>query len=155
MKVFPSTRLEALVEFCEKVTKDKFALTPGKGAFVGKQWANHGRSAKGARIWWNLPGENNSQSGHCLLSFTGSALSNLSAEDVRFLVQGLRDLFDIKETRIDVAIDDYLKRISYWQVADAVDERKRNHTGFNKGKCTKNFGEERGGFTINLGKPLR
>lgn len=153
IKVFPSTRLEALVEFCEKVTKDKFALTVGKGAFVGKQWANHGRSAKGARIWWNLPGENSSQSGHCLLSFTGSALSNLPHQDVRFLIQGLRDLFGIRETRVDAALDDYSKRISYWQVAAAVDERVRNYTGFQKGKATKNFGEKFGGFTVNCGKP--
>lgn len=150
--VFPSTRLEALIEFVEKVTKDKFALTLGKGYFNGKYWANYGSSVKGVRIWWNSPGENNDVSGHCLLSFSGSVLSSLKHQDVRLLVAGLRDLFDLRETRIDVAIDDYSKRISFWQVADAVDERKKNHTGFRKGRVIKNFGEELGGFTIYCGK---
>lgn len=149
MQPFPTTRLEALVRFVEKFTRDKFVVNRGVGDFMGKAWANHAVSAKGARIWFNLPGENGDKLGHGLISFPGSALSNVPAGKVRKLVRCLKVRFGMKVTRFDPAIDDYSKRISYEQVRDAIEAGK--FSGFKTGKVLKNFGDKRGGFTIYCG----
>jgi DNA relaxase NicK len=126
-------------------------MRPGKGQYKGKAWANHAVSAKGCRIWYNLPGEGGDRAGHGLISFPGSALANLPAAKVRRLVLCLKRQFGIKVTRVDIAIDDYSKKIGFSQVRDAINAG--NKANFGKGKITENFGEERGGFTIVCGSP--
>jgi len=151
MQPFPTTRLEALIKFVERFTKDKFVVHPGKGQYKGKAWSNHAVSAKGCRIWYNLPSEGVDQAGHGLISFPGSALANLPAVKVRKLVFCLKRHFGIKVTRVDIAIDDYSKRIGYSQVRDAIEAG--NIANFKKGKFIKNFGEKLGGFSIVCGSP--
>jgi DNA relaxase NicK len=151
MQPFPTTRLEALIRFVEKFTKDKFVVHAGKGQFKGKAWANHAVSAKGVRIWYNLVGENGDKLGHGLISFPGSALANLPAGKVRKLVRCLKTKFGMKVTRVDTAIDDYSKRITYDLVSAAIEAG--HYSGFETGKSLKNFGDELGGWTICLGSP--
>jgi DNA relaxase NicK len=111
--------LDRLIEDYQSVTGDKVAIEEGKGAYMGKQWANQGKSPLGFRLWFNLPGENGDKLGHILVSLSGSVLGRLSVEQIRELSRRLLEL-GFKATRFDVAMDDYDKRVGFSEIVDAL-----------------------------------
>jgi hypothetical protein len=146
--VFGRERLDLLLELYEGLTNDRMTLETNKPRFMGQTWTNYGQSVLGARIWYDLPGENKSNQGHAVFSLPGSVLGHFTIDTIHALLLGLAQ-FQPKYTRFDIAIDDYDKRISFEQVADAI--AHRNYANFKKGKIIKNYGDDWGGFTIYCG----
>ncbi len=143
-----SLQLGRILDAYEQVSGDKVVLKPGKGTYLGKQWANQGDSPLGFRCWYNLPGENDDGAGHLLVSFTGTVLGRLTVCQIRELGRRLIE-FGFKATRFDPAIDDYSKRVTFEQVRDAIEAA--NYARFRKAEITKNYGDARGGWTIYCG----
>lgn len=146
--VFPRERVERLIEIYETVTGDRLTLEPGKLRFMGQYWTNYGQSVLGARLWYDLPGENKSAHGHAVFSMSGSVLAHFTISQIRDLLTQL-SAFNPKYTRFDIAIDDYAKRITFEMVAQAIEAK--SYARFKKAQIIKNYGDEWGGFTIRCG----
>lgn len=145
---FGREQLERLLEIYETLTGDRFTLEPEVLRFMGQRWTNYGQSVLGARLWYDLPGENGSAHGHAVLSMSGSVLGHFTIDVIRLLLLAL-NAFHPKYTRFDVAIDDYSKRISFGQVYSAI--KLGNYARFKKAQIIENHGDEWGGFTIRCG----
>jgi len=91
-----------------------------QGSYVGKQWQHRGHSVKGLRFWWDSPGE--TQNSHLLLSLPGSICSSVEVEVIWNLSRFLNDVFAFKVTRIDLALDDYSKRLEFENLLTASRE---------------------------------
>lgn len=144
-----SLQLERLVAAYEGITGDKVVWENGKGSYMGKQWENQVNSPLGFRIWFNRPGENGDESGHALISLTGGVLGRLKVEQVFDVALMLND-FGFKATRIDSALDDYSKKITFTLVRDAIEAG--NYARFKKAEVIKNYGDaEYDGWTIICG----
>lgn len=144
--------LHEVIHFMEGYGKEKCVLHPERGRFVGKQWHNSGLGIGGSLILYNLPEQEPDGLGHAFLSFPAVVLSRLVARDIWRLALGLVNCWGFKPTRFDIALDDYSKSISYYQVQAALDSK--NYTGFRKGFAGRNFdvSGKNAGFTCYLGK---
>ncbi len=146
-KPFSELKLKGIIKIYERVAKDKVDLKPGQGHFKGVQWASSASSPLGFRAWWNLPGENGAERGHGMVSLPGSCLGRLTAGEIRKLAQELKAL-GFSVTRLDIALDDYTKSISFSQVRSAIAKKFRVH--FEESEVLENYGKW-GGFTIGMG----
>lgn len=91
-----------------------------QGSYNGKQWAHRGHSIKGMKWWWNDPGDGQSQA-HLLVSLSGKIMAQI---DIKNFWKFCRDVLkptNFKVTRLDIAIDDYLKRIDEGDVKAAAE----------------------------------
>lgn len=149
--------LHDIIEFIEGYIKEKFVLHPDRGRFVGKQWFNAAQGvAGGCLVLYNLPDQESDGRGHAFLSFPAAALSSMDARDVWRMASGLVGLgvknpWRFKATRIDIALDDYSKSITFEQVNEAA--RKKNYTGFRKSPVVHHTYQKGkiAGFTIVYG----
>jgi hypothetical protein len=101
----------------------------------------------GFRVWWNLPGENGANRGHGMISLPGSCLSRLTPAEIKQFALEVKAL-GFGCTRLDIALDDYSKMITFNQVRDAIAKKFRVH--FEEADCHQNYGKW-GGFTIAMG----
>jgi len=84
------------------------------------------------------------------LSLSGEACGRVdSARLGAFLVWCHRRLSHLKCSRLDIAIDDFGKRLDLEDLQSACEEG--NHFGFKESKSTVNYGGKFGGYTVNLG----
>ena len=103
-----------------RALKDEPVFEYNQGSYVGKQWQHRGHSVKGVRWWWDSPGEN--QHSHLLLSLPGAVCSSVDVKVVWELSKFLYDCFQFKMTRLDVAIDDFSKRLRFEELLRASRE---------------------------------
>lgn len=105
--------LQLMVRFIEGYTNDEFFLefgnqfSPGRGC---KRYENSGSSIKGCRMGWNVDGGDGVS--HSWLAIPGNVLRQISARDVWRLCRGLAHTWKVECRRFDVALDDYLRRVS-------------------------------------------
>lgn len=130
------------VEFVVSNFSDTPCWEPDKPRFMGIKWENSGFSAKGIIWGWNLPSLKNRFLGRGFISTPGSVLKGVDHRDIWRTCRGLVHTWKFKPTRVDVALDDYTKSVSFEQVTDAL--RARNFTGFQKSSATENFDEQWG-----------
>jgi hypothetical protein len=98
----------------------------------------------GARLAYNI---NPSGTFDVLLTLSGELLSSQPATVIRELIGVMKDM-GFGCTRIDLAIDDYSKSISFEEVSSAVDNK--NLKFFQVGHVYKGLGNKKG-FTVGLG----
>lgn len=120
-------QLHEVIEFIEGYTKEKFVLHPDRGRFVGKQWHNQAQGIEGCMILYNLPEQEPDGIGHALISFTATVLSQIVVRDVWRMASGLVKCWGYKATRFDIALDDYLKNISFYDLLHAAKHRNFTH----------------------------
>ena len=121
-------QFESCVEFVVSYLKDTAYYEFGQPRFMGKTWQNHGKSAKGILFYWDKPNLEVNELGHGFISIPASVLSQVSADDIWRMMSGLLDCYKFKCTRLDIAIDDYNKTVSFEELDNAVE--LGNRTGF-------------------------
>jgi DNA relaxase NicK len=65
------------------------------------------------------------------------------------MVWAKKNLLDLKCSRLDLAIDDYSKKLQFQQIENAID--RKNRSGFKRARAVRNHGCKFGGWTIYLG----
>lgn len=135
-----------LLSLCD----DRIIWERDKGTFKGIQWAHRGYSVKGLKVWWNNPSADIAL-GHALISLPGGLLSTLECRQIWEIAKFLVDVCDFKCTRLDVALDDFEKRISFDQVRDACEARQYARFGNFLPIRGGNKKRENLGFTVYLG----
>lgn len=88
------------------------------GSFKGKQWQHRGFSVKGVRWWFDSCKDG--QTAHLLLSLPGQVCSSVDVRVIRDLSIFLREVFAFKVTRLDIALDDFGKRLTFDQLMSAT-----------------------------------
>lgn len=115
---------------------------------IGVLWNRNYRSPCGC-----LYSERDADNGrvHARLSISGSVCARVSLSRLRgFLLWCDSNLFGLRCSRIDLAVDDYTRMLRLEDIQSACEEG--NYTGFKKSKSIKNYGEKHGGWTVNLGE---
>ncbi len=109
--------LQELVQAVMRALNDQPVWEYEQGSFKGKQWQHRGFSVKGVRWWFDTPAEG---CAHLLLSVPGEVCSSVEVRVIRDLSRFLYDVFNFKVTRLDVAIDDFRKRLSFDELMSAT-----------------------------------
>lgn len=157
-----SSQLDTLIGELSNIFKDTFAADDGY-LFSGRSFAHHRVSDRGCRIGWNIlsadPDDNpHDQLRHhlgdrnidCWIMIPAKFLSGCeSTFSLRRFLATL-DGWSFKPTRIDLALDDYTKSLT-WQ--DFDNARRAGHAhGFKKSRIVSSFGDVLGdGFTYYMG----
>lgn len=111
--------VEEVIKAVCMVLEDRPVFNRDKGSFMGKQWQHRGHSIKGMKFWYDSPSEK-SPDAHVLISLSGKVLGALPVAKTWELCRFLVEVHQVKFTRVDVALDDYAKSISYSDIADAA-----------------------------------
>ena len=141
------------------IFKDVFA-SDGGYFFSGRTFNHHRVSDRGGRIAWNILDFVSSQHGDrhqlderiidCWFCLPAQLLNGCESTFAlrRFIL--LLSEFEFKPSRIDLALDDYTKSLTWRNFDDA---RKAGQAyGFKKGRLTTSFGDVLGdGFTYYMG----
>lgn len=86
----------------------------------------------------------------CRLAISGEDASRLGNARLRgFMVWAKKNLLNLECSRIDIAIDDYSKKLQFKQLENAIDDKK--HSGFRIGRTFRNHGVKYAGWTVYLG----
>lgn len=113
-----------LVECCEFVLDffdDVATYQPDRGMRRGKWWASTAKSVRGVIIGYNFPAGTDSP-GEALISIPPKALKVAKSQRrIRGMAAGLANVWGARCSRIDVALDDFDKSISYEQVTEACE----------------------------------
>jgi hypothetical protein len=141
------------------IFKDLFASDAGY-FFSGRTFYHHRVSDRGGRIAWNILDFVSSQDGDrhqlderiidCWFCLPAQLLNGCESTFALRRFISLLSEFGFKPSRIDLALDDYSKSLT-WQNFD--DARKAGQAyGFKKGRLTTSFGNVLGdGFTYYMG----
>jgi hypothetical protein len=114
----PAEQLYPFITEVEKLTKEIIHQRPGKPSWgANGEYQNSGRSLKGVRLAW----DNRDKDGkcRCLISIPGKVLSAMKILTVRELAIGIL-LTGLHCTRLDIAIDDFAKRLSFQTIVGAL-----------------------------------
>jgi hypothetical protein len=111
-------RLHPLIDQVEQLTKEVIHLRPGKPVQGSAgEYQHSGRSLKGVRVAWDNQDEDGKC--RCLISIPGKVLSAMEMLDVRTLALELLST-GLHCTRLDIAIDDFGKRLSFLTVVNTL-----------------------------------
>ena len=152
-----SSQLTTLIGEISNIFTDTFASDAGH-IFTGRSFEHHRISDRGGRVAWNIDTCDHDDNEHhlgdrtidCWLMLPAKLLNGCATTfDLRRFILMLSQ-FEFKPTRIDLALDDYTKSLT-WQNFD--DARKAGQAyGFKKGRLTSSFGDALGdGFTYYMG----
>lgn len=130
LEILSSVDVDRIVHYLTYTLIDEFALTPGRAAPVanGVLYSNTGRSTRGASLKWNLPHESKDGKGRLLIQLNGKSLHPLNFLERTDIVHTLLEESDSRITRIDMALDDYQRTITFEQLHEVQD--KDNYSGF-------------------------
>lgn len=152
-----SSGLATLIGEISNIFKDTFASDAGY-LFTGRSFEHHRISDRGGRVAWNIDSCDHDDNQHhlgdrnidCWLMLPAKLINGCASTfELRKFILMLSG-FEFKPTRIDLALDDYTKSLT-WQNFD--DARKAGQAyGFKKGRLTSSFGDALGdGFTYYMG----
>lgn len=96
----------------------------GKPASRGITWRNSGSSLTGITFYWNRPEDTGESNYHLCIVMPGGYLSRLGIRNQFRLLTGLWFKFNMAPTRIDIAIDDYKKRLKPREIWDLCEQNK-------------------------------
>lgn len=118
----PNSSLATFIETLSSLFRDSFAIDGGAW-FCGRSFAHHRISDRSGRIAWNYIEDSD-----CDVFLILPAKFLAGIQSVEYLQKFLRDLtqYSFKPTRIDLAIDDHTKSIS-WQHFDAAFDAGHAH----------------------------
>jgi DNA relaxase NicK len=87
---------------------------------------------------------------HCRLAISGEDCARVSNAKLRgFLRWAKANLWGVKCSRVDIAIDDFLQHLDVSQIEKEI--REGNYSGFQKSSIIENFGSKHSGWTVYLG----
>ena len=157
-----SPQLDTLIGEISNIFKDTFAADGGY-LFSGRSFQHHRVSDRGCRIGWNIlicDRDDNSDDSlrhhlgdrniDCWIMIPAKLLNGCETTFSlrRFLT--MLDNWSFKPTRIDLAIDDYTKSLTWQNFDDA--RRAGKAYGFKKSRIVSSFGDALGdGFTYYMG----
>lgn len=153
-----SSELTTLIGEISNTFKDTFANDEGY-MFSGRSFDHHRISDRGGRVAWNISDHKNDDDDHhhlgdrtidCWLMLPAGVLKGcLHIYSLRKFISMLATC-GFKPTRLDLALDDYTKSLT-WQNFDDARKAGQAH-GFKKGRLTSSFGDALGdGFTYYMG----
>lgn len=142
-------QFEQCIDFVVGYADDTAYFEPGKVDRKGIIWKNSGGSAKGIRFWWNEPSPETGEIGGGMVGIPSSVLSQMSVENIWRMMTGLLNVYSVKCTRIDIAIDDYSKGLPIDEIEKAL--LNGNFTGFRKPRKVDSLEKDGSGFTYYLG----
>ena len=153
-----SSELTTLIGEISSTFKDTFASDEGY-MFSGRTFDHHRISDRGSRVAWNIYDHKNNDDDHhhlgdriidCWLMIPAGVLNGVSDNYSLRKFLALLATLGFKPTRIDLALDDYTKSLT-WQNFDDARKAGQAH-GFKKGRLTSSFGDKLGdGFTYYMG----
>lgn len=114
--------MKQMVEAVLRVFKTSGIWKEGVGCLSGVHWQSSGRSPNGILWFWNAPREDGGD-WHLMLQIPGSVLKLVDVRQVWELCRFLVDVFNVKATRVDIALDDYARRITADQLQQAAENR--------------------------------
>jgi len=86
----------------------------------------------------------------CRLALSGEDCARLGNARLRgFMVWANKNLLNLKCSRLDLAIDDYSKKLQFQQIEDAI--KSQNRSGFRNARTVRNHQRRFGGWTVYLG----
>jgi hypothetical protein len=86
----------------------------------------------------------------CRLALSGEDCGRLGNARLRgFMVWADKNLLNLKCSRLDLAIDDYSKKMQFQQIEDAI--KGKNRSGFRNARTVRNHQRRFGGWTVYLG----
>ncbi len=130
----------AIINRFEDTFFDRVVFLPNSGNRNGKMWDGHAHGGiRGLCFWWQKP--TIGEPGQLMFSVPGRALSQVSEGAFRNLFGILFPLYQGECTRIDIALDDYRRVVSFGQIEQAL--HSRNVSGCNPAKARKitDFGD--------------
>lgn len=133
--------LTDFAEWLTAVLRDKIEYFPGTPIVRGKRYENTARSVAGFIIAWNEDSAWVSIPGDALKQSPQSEI----VEIIRFLVVGL----EANITRVDVALDDFEKRLKHDDIQQAI--KDGNHAGFKTWEYYQSKGKLGTGWTFYCG----
>lgn len=87
---------------------------------------------------------------HCRLSISGEDCERNTDVGLRGFARYCARYFNnLRCSRIDIAVDDYMKQLKCSDIVKALEDG--NYSGVRSGRVTTNYGEKINGFTVNLG----
>jgi hypothetical protein len=105
---------QQLVQYLSESLRDTVVLEPGTSAWFGRTWGSSGFAVGGCRLYWD-----NAESGdisRLIVEVNGGSLKRLTLRDIWRMCLGLSNVWKASCRRFDVYIDDYARRIGFWDV---------------------------------------
>lgn len=152
--------IDALTVLWTKQTSDgidrllsrTFGMTIDRSDSIGRKigvWWDRNYSTTGG----SLLSERSAGNGKviCRLAISGSDCARVGNYRLAgFMLWCQANLANLRCSRIDIALDDYAKKLELNDVERSV--ANHQHAGFKKGSAVKNYGGKWGGHTVYLGK---
>jgi hypothetical protein len=127
------------VQYLSDSIQDTIILEPGTSAWFGRNWGSSGFAVGGCRLYWD-----NTESGdvsRLIVEINGGSLKRLSLRDIWRMCLGLNFAWKASCRRFDVYIDDYARRVGFWDVVRHCEAGEvalvRSFSIFAKGDCGK------------------
>lgn len=126
---FDWAEVQWLAEFLCGFTGDEFVWHRGVSRYSGQMWSGYASSVRGLTLFFNEP-KHEGQPGKLLVVIPGAWLDRCSRYNSWEIGHSLLVAFNLKFTRIDIAVDDFAKIVTFDDLKDARD--CRNFTPFRK-----------------------
>lgn len=112
-KFWDFKNVRRLTDFLGDLLDDEFLFQRDHGFGIkrGEYYAHSVRSLRGIKLGYNLPDHSKRIEGKCWLSINGSALGVATAQGTLYIVHELIRRWEIGYTRIDLAIDDFTRKL--------------------------------------------
>jgi hypothetical protein len=105
---------QQLVQFVSDSLESPIVLEPGTSAWFGRSWSSSAFAVNGSRLYWDSA-EDGSIS-RLIIDINGGSLRRLPLRDIWRFCLGLANVYKATCRRFDVFIDDYKRRIGFWDV---------------------------------------
>jgi hypothetical protein len=109
--VIPFAQLTQLIQYLNDCLDDHLVLDlpTSKPAYLGRLWSFSCKSPGGVRLFWDVLIDGNIK---ILVDIPGTPLRRIDTRDCWRMCLGFHNYYKLKCRRFDVALDDYLRRIS-------------------------------------------
>lgn len=131
----------------ERFTGVKFERIDSIGRKIGVWWDRNYSSVGGSLLSERI-GDNGKI--YCRLAISGKDCARIGSVKLRgFMIWAVSSLTNLRCSRIDLAIDDYDKKLKLCDIQNALEKDERS--GFIKSSVIVNHGSKKGGWCVYLG----
>lgn len=140
----------AIINRFEDLFNDRVTFLPRASITNGKKWDGHSTgSLRGLKFYWSRP--QIGKPGNLCIYISGGAIEQVEQDDIRALFLVLCPIYQFDATRLDIALDDYAKIVSFEQIKAAI--RAGDYSRVRCFTLMESIGTENGGETIYCGSP--
>lgn len=134
----------------EALFHERVEFRPELSVTNGKRYAGSTKtSVRGLRFWWNWP--EHGDDGELLVYIPGQCFRQCTDSEARELIGLYYHQYGGEFTRVDIALDDWEKRISFETVASAIESG--NYARFRRAHEYRGLGSDTDGHTLYMGSP--